>query len=574
MKKLFFVFITIFLLLNGQIISTACTNFLITKGASADGSVMISYNADSHTLFGELYFWPAMDWHEGDMLDIYEWDTGKYLGQIPQVLHTYSVVGNMNEFQVAIGETTYGGLPVLHHQKGAIMDYGSLIYIALQRSKTAREAIGVMTQLVERFGYASEGESFSIADKNEVWIFEMIGKGEGEKGAVWVARRIPDGYISGHANHARITTFPRNDSDNCIFATDVVSFARAKGLYKGEDKDFSFSDTYAPVDFEGARFCEIRVWAGFNMVSKAMNPYWNYVKGEINHDAKFADGTPNPNKYATNRMPLWIKPDRKVTLNDMTAFLADHLEGTELDMSKDLGAGPYGNPYRWRPLTWKVVPGDDADLKKMAKKFKKDTLVFCNERAAGTQQTGFTFVTQSRSWLPDHVGGVFWFGVDDPASTVYTPIYCGVSRVPQTFERGNGAMMQFSENSAFWVFNQVTNLAYTRYNVIHPEIDSLKTVLETKYQKYVTAIDMAAEQMYKIDPKTGREFITDFSVNTANALVYQWKDFYHYLFMKYMDGNIKTPNPGHLNPHVKQPGYGADWYRRIATDTNEKLLVK
>jgi dipeptidase len=577
MKRFFLLFVTIFFVFEANLTTKGCTNFLITKGASADGSVMISYNADSHVLYGELYFWPAMDWAAGSMLDVYEWDTGEYLGKIPQVAHTYSVVGNMNEFQVAIGETTFGGREELGSQKGAIMDYGSLIYIALQRSKTAREAIKVMGDLVEQFGYYSSGESFSIADKNEVWIMEMIGKGEGQKGAVWVAQRIPDGYISGHANHARIMTFPQNDPNNCIFAKDVVSFAREKGWYKGEDKDFCFSETYAPVDFHGARFCEIRVWAGFNRVSKDMKQYWDYCKGDIKHDAKFADGTPNPNKYASNRMPLWIKPDRKVTLDDMKVFLADHLEGTELDMSKDLGAGSFGNPYRWRPLTYKITKQEaagDPELLKMFKKLKKDTLEFCNERAAGTQQTGFTFVTQSRSWLPDQIGGINWFGVDDAASAVYTPIYCGVSRVPETFARGNGKIMEWSDNSAFWVFNQVTNLAYTRYNVIHPEVDSLKTAIETKYQKYTKAIDMAAESMYKTDPAAAREFITDFSVNTANNLVYQWKDFYQYLFMKYMDGNIKRVNPGHQNPHVNQPGYGPEWNRKIIKDTGEKLLVK
>jgi dipeptidase len=573
MKKLFFSLITIFFIFFGNY-TKGCTNFLITKGASADGSVMISYNADSHVLYGELYFWPAMDWPSGAMLDIYEWDTGNYLGQIPQVAHTYSVVGNMNENQVSLGETTYGGLPSLQHQKGAIVDYGSLMYIALQRSKTAREAIQIMGDLVGKYGYASEGESFSVSDKNEAWIFEMIGKGEGEKGAVWVARKVPDGYICGHANHARITTFPQNDPDNCVFSKDVISFAKTKGLYKGDDKNFSFSDTYAPVDFEGARFCEIRVWAAFNMVNKDMKQYFDYCNGDIKHDDKFADGTPNPNKYATNRMPLWIKPDRKVTLDDMAKFLADHLEGTELDMTKDVGAGPYGCPYRWRPLTWKITAGSDADLKQKFAALKKDTIEYCNERASGTQQTGFTFIAQSRAWLPDQIGGIFWFGVDDAASTVRTPIYCGVSRVPVTYERGNGAMMEFSENSAFWAFNQVANFSYTRYNVIHPEIDSLRTVIETRNQKYVKGIDMAAEQMYKTDPKTGREFITDFSVNTANALVYQWKDFYKYLFMKYMDGNIKKPNRGHLNPFVKQPGYGQDWYRRIAKDTDDKLMAK
>ncbi len=580
MKKFFaIVLISMFSIFFSE--SYACTNFLITKGASADGSVMISYNADSHLLYGELYHWPATDWADGTMLDVYEWDTGKYLGKIPQVSHTYNVTGNMNEFQVAIGETTYGGRSELHHQKGAIMDYGSLIYIALQRSKTAREAIKVMTDLAEKYGYYSEGESFSVSDKNEVWIFEMIGKGQGEKGAVWVARRIPEGYISGHANQARITTFDFqkknkwNDSKaNTFNSPDVISFARKKKWYVGNDKDFSFSDTYAPVDFGAARFCEMRVWSMFKDVKSDMAKYFDYAKGDIEHAKSFADGRKNPNGYATNRMPLWIKPDKKITLQNMLDFLRDHLEGTPLDMSKDVGAGPFELPYRWRHLTWKITSDGSKELEKLFKKYKTDTLEFCNERATATQQTGFTFVAQSRSWLPDEIGGIIWFGVDDAASTVYTPIYSASYKVPETFAVGNGKMMEWSDNSAFWTFNQVSNFAYLAYNRIHPEIDKKQHDLEKSFQNKVKAIDAGAQILYKTDKKEALDFVTDFSVNNANNLVYQWKDFYHYLFMKYMDGNVKTPNPGHLNPHLSQPGYGEVFYRRIVKDTGEKLLVK
>jgi len=554
--------------------SDACTNFLITKGASADGSVMISYNADSHLLYGELYFWPATDWPVGSMLDVYEWDTGEYLGQIPQVSHTYNVTGNMNEFQVAIGETTYGGRHELHHQKGAVMDYGSLIYIALQRSKTAKEAIKVMTDLVEKYGYYSEGETFSVSDKNEAWIFEMIGKGQGEKGAVWVARKIPDGYISGHANQARITTFPLNDSQNCIYSKDVISFAREKGWYVGDDKDFSFSDTYAPVDFGAARFCEMRVWSMFKDVNNRMDKYFNYAKGDIDHAKSFADGRKNPNGYATNRMPLWIKPDKKITLQNMFDFLRDHLEGTPLDMRKDVGAGSFELPYRWRQLTWEITSDGSRELNDLFKKYKTDTLEFCNERATATQQTGFTFVAQSRSWLPDEIGGIIWFGVDDASSTVYTPIYSSSTRIPETYAVGNGKMMEWSDNSAFWTFNQLSNFAYLAYNRIHPEIDKKQHELEMSYQNKVKAIDAGAKILYGTDKNAARDFVTDFSVSNADNLVRQWKDFYHYLFMKYMDGNVKTPNPGHLNPHLKQPGYGQDFYRRIVKDTGEKLIVK
>lgn len=555
MKKLFFI-ILIFAASAFFNKNEACTNFLITKGASADGSTMISYAADSHTLFGELYFWPAMDWAPGTMLDVYEWDTGKLLGQIPQIAHTYSVIGNMNEHQVAIGETTYGGRSELGSQTGAIMDYGSLIYIALQRSKTAREAIAVIADLMDKYGYYSSGESFSIADKDEVWIMELIGKGEGEKGAVWVARRIPDGYISGHANHARIETFPLKDKENCLYAEDVIKFARKKDWFKGDDKDFNFSETYAPVDFEGARFCEIRVWSMFKEVNNDMQQYFDYVKGNIKHDEKLADGKPNVNGYATNRMPLWIKPNRKISAQDMMNFMRDHLEGTELDMTKDLGAGAYKNPYRWRPLTWKV-----------------DGKEYCNERATGTQQTGFSFVAQSRNWLPDPIGGILWFSVDDAASTVYTPIYCGSTRVPETFAVGNGKIMEWSDNSAFWVFNQVSNFAYTRYNVIHPEIQKLQQELETKFVKLVGATDKGAQDLIKTDKELALSYITDFSVNTANNLTYKWHDFYKYLFMKYMDGNVKKPNPGQQNPHVEFPGYSEEFYKMIIKQTGDKLLV-
>ncbi len=557
MKKVFLILLlAVFMQANR---SNACTNYLVSKGASANGHTMISYAADSHLLYGELYFWPAMDWAEGTMLPIYEWDTGEYLGEIPQVAHTYSVVGNMNEYQVAIGETTFGGREELHvNQKGAIMDYGSLIYVALQRSKTAREAIKVMTDLVEKYGYYSTGESFSIADPNEVWIMEMMSKGLNEKGAIWVARKVPNGYVCGHANQARITTFPQKDKKQkeCMFSPDVISFAKEKGWYKGKDKDFSFSDTYAPVDFGGARFCEIRVWTMFNKVNPDMQKYWNYAKGEIKHEDAFADGRKNPNGYATNRMPLFIKPNRKITTQDMMDFMRDHLEGTELDMSKDAGAGAFGIPYRWRPLTWEC-----------------EGQTYCNERATATQQTGFSFIAEMRSEMPEEIGGILWFGVDDAASTVYTPMYSSMTRVPHTYAQGNGAMMTFSDDAAFWVFNQVTNFAYLRYNLIHPEIDSLQHKLEADFQRKVKNTDAYAKSLYKKDKNKAREFVTDFSVDNADALVYKWKDFYKYLFVKYMDGNVKKPNPGHLNPHLEQPGYSKDWYKHIIKETGTQFLM-
>ena len=550
------ILVFVFLLSNVQL-TNGCTNFLITKGATVDGSSMITYAADSHTLYGELYYQQAQDYPKGAMRDIYDWDTGKYLGQIPQPSHTYSVIGNMNEFQVAIGETTFGGRSELYTQSGAIMDYGSLIYVALQRAKTAREAIEVMTSLVEEYGYYSEGESFSIADPDEVWILELIGKGEGEKGAVWVAERVPDGYISGHANQARITTFPLNDPKNCMYSKDVISFAREKGWYNGTNKDFSFSDVYAPVDFEGARFCDARVWAGFNKVTSGMDKYENYAEGNVEHGGD--------NNFPTNRLPLWVKPDKKLSVQDVMSMMRDHFEGTDLDMTQDLGAGPFKLPYRWRGLTWKV-----------------DSVEYCNERAISTQQTGFSFVAQSRNWLPDPIGGILWFGVDDTYSTCYVPMYCGINKIPECFAVGNGDMLTYSETSAFWTFNFVSNFAYLRYDDMIKDIQKVQKELEDKYVTYVPVIDQAAKTL--MDSKgeeKARAFITEFSVNEANNMTARWKQLGHYLLVKYMDGNIKREKDGKfertdtgLAPAPLQPGYPEWWYKAIVNSTGDHFKVK
>ncbi len=543
----------------------ACTNYLITKGASKDGSSMITYSADSHVLYGELYHWSARIWAPGSMLDIYEWDTGEYKGKIAQVAETYNVVGNMNEYQLAIGETTYGGLKELHTQTGAVMDYGSLIYVTLQRAKNAREAIKIMTELVAEYGYASEGESFSICDPDEVWILEMIGKGEGEKGAVWVARMIPDGYVSGHANQARITTFPLKGKDvitsdkihkifnkniTTVYAKDVISFAKRKGFYpqKAKESDFSFSDTYAPLDFSACRACEIRVWTFFNTVKSGMDAYWDYATGRnIEKDEK---------GYALNRMPLWVKPDKKIDLQEVMDCMRDHLEGTELDMSKDVGAGPYECPYRWRPMSFEV------DGKK-----------YVHERTTATQQTGFSFVAQSRGWLPREIGGILWFGVDDAASSVYFPMYTSATKVPRAYEKGNGSMMKFTNEAAFWVFNQVTNFAYTRYNIIHPDIRKKQVEIETSYRDLVKETDRKAEQLIKADPQKAVAFLTKISEDTGNKLVEDWRNFYGYLFARYMDGNIKTEIPGKQNPKVEQPQLPENVRRRIVEETGDKLLA-
>lgn len=621
------VWLTLFLALGFTLGSYACTNYIITKGASVDGSVMISYSADSHVLYGELYHWEAAIWPAGSMLDVYEWDTGEYLGKIEQAPQTYNVIGNMNEYQVSIGETTYGGRSELWHQPGSIVDYGSMIYIALQRSRSAREAIKIMVELSEKYGYVSEGESFSVADANEAWIFEVIGKGKeiridadglrkeskefqktlkpmvgkvfyndhdflknleeiagknfadehgkrlieeyqkGVKGMVWVALKIPDGTVSGHANQARITTFPlANGSTSitsqnlekildpqveCAYAYDVISFARQRGYITDAvtDEKFSFSDTYAPLNFEAARFSEIRVWSMFNKVALGMDKYWEYVKGNIKFDPVTG--------YGSNRMPLWIKPQKKVSVRDMMDFMRDHLEGTELDMSKDIGAGPYGNPYRWRPLTFTV-----------------DGQTYLNERATATQQTGFSFVSQMRSWLPREIGGILWFSVDDAANSIYYPVYCSSTRAADKYARGYGNMMEFRDDAAFWVFNQVSNFVYTRYRDIHPEVRNMQDKLENFYIDFTPSVDAYALKLYENDKSKAIGFLTDYSVNTGNNLVMQWKDFYAYLFTKYMDGNIKVKDGDKKNPKVSQPGYGEQWYRYIVEKAGEKLLYK
>jgi len=562
MKKLSALLLVI--LLSGLLpeqITNACTNFLITKGASKDGSVMITYSADSHVLYGELYYWPAKNWPAGTMVDIYEWDTGKHLGKIPQKTHTYSVVGNMNQHQLSIGETTFGGRPELADST-AIIDYGTLIYFTLQRAKNAREAIYNFSQLVTDYGYASSGESFSIADANEAWILELVGKGQGKKGAIWVARRIPDGYISGHANHPRITTFPLSDGVKSItskeldkiynpevetvYAYDVIDVARRFGWFDGQDKDFSFSDIYAPLDFGGARFCEARVWSGFNMVNSQMGKYLDYAMGE----------------NLKNRMPLWIKPDNKIGLKEVMDMMRNYYQGTPMDMTKDIGTGPYGSTVRWRPMQWQV-----------------DGVKYIHERAISTQQTGFSFVAQSRSWLPDPVGGIIWFGVDDTFYTVYSPMYCGITRVPETFAVGNGDMMTFSDNAAFWIFNQVTNFAYTRTRLLIGDLQKKQSELEDKYMNETINIDKSAEALYKKSPSKAVKYLTDYSVKSGNNTVIQWKELYKFLFTKYVDGNVKEKQPvppgyKYCVPKLSQPGYGDEWNRIIVKNTGDQFREK
>ena len=544
-KRLTFAILLATVAINMDI--SACTGLLVGKKASVDGSVIISYAADSHTLYGELYHWPAKDWPAGSMVNIKEWDTGKPLGSIPQVSHTYSVVGNMNEHQLAITESTFGGRPELVDTTG-IMDYGSLIYITLQRAKTAREAIQVMTDLVKEYGYCSSGESFSIADKNEAWIMELIGKGPGNKGAVWVAIRIPDDCISAHANQSRIQQIPFNDPENCIYSPDVISFAREKGYFEGRDKGFSFAKAYCPYEFGGLRGCEARVWSFFRKYSASMDQYTDFIKGDI---------TKEP-------MPLYIKPDRLLSVQDVQNAMRDHFEGTDLDMTKDAGAGPYKVPYRWRPMNFKV-----------------DGKEYVNERAIATQQTGFVIVPQLRNWLPDAIGGVLWFGVDDADMAVFTPVYCSVIATPESYRVGNGDMMNFSWTSAFWIHNWVANMAYGKYNYMIKDIRKVQQELENGYKEMLPAIDKAAQELYEKNPDKAKEFLTWYSATTADTATERWKKLGEYLLVKYMDGNMKKEVDGHfmdngygLSEMPDFPGYDEAYYRSIVESAGERLQVK
>lgn len=538
---------TLALFIVTSISSFACTGFLIGRNASADGSTMITYAADSHVLYGELYEYPAKRYPKGAMLDIYEWDTGKYLGAIPQVSQTYKVTGNMNEFQLSISESTFGGRGELVDTTGLI-DYGSLMYITLQRARTAREAITVMTELVEKHGYYSSGESFSIADPKEVWIMEMIGKGPRNKGAVWVAVRIPDDCIAAHANQARIRTFPLEDKENCLYSHDVISFAREKGYFNGLNKDFSFADTYAPLDFGSLRGCEARVWSFYNKFVDGMDKYLPYLNGE-----------------STEAIPLYMKPNRKLTINEVKNAMRDHFQGTPFDMTKDVGAGPYAVPYRWRPMNFTV-----------------DGQTYVNERAIATQQTGFSFVAQMRSWLPNEIGGVLWFGVDDANTCVYVPLYNSITEVPHSFKVGNGDLLNFSWSSAFWINNWIANMAYHKYSYMIEDIRPLQKSLEKGFEQEQSAIDLAAMELYKKDKQSAIAFLNSYSNNKAQTTFDSWKKLGEYLMVKYIDGNVKKEKDGRFQTNEYgtvpespyQPGYNEEYYRAIVRDAGERLKVK
>ncbi len=542
----------------------ACTNFIVTRGASTDGSVMVTYAADSHALYGALYQTAAGQYKRGATLPIYEWDTHRYLGDIAQVRKTYSTVGNMNEHSLIIGETTYGGRAELADSTGR-MDYGSLIYVTLQRAKTARQAIETIAELANEYGYYSSGESFSIADTHEAWIMELIGKGikldekgnNTRKGIVWVARRIPDGYVSGHANQSRISTFPLDDKENCLYSDDVIDFAREMGYFEGEDKDFSFCDAYAPLDFWGARACEARVWSFFRTVADDMDQYTDYAMGH-NHE---------------NRMPLWVKPRTKVSPKVLFDAMRDHYEGTPMDMTTDIGAGGNALPYRWRPMSFEV-----------------DGVEYCNERATATQQTGFWFTAQARADKGDDMG-ILWFGVDDAATSCLTPIYSASTAIAAPYSQESGSMLRFSMDSAFWRFSMTTAFAYMNYSAIAPDIKTVANDWENSSLAEVETID---EQAMAMPADKAREFLTKYSVDKANALFKRWGDLYGYLMIKHVDGNLKsekgtvldylagdmTPahfvdngNNAEIPDDIKTPGYNQKWCRAVVEDNGEILKV-
>lgn len=516
----------------------ACTNFIVGKAASADGSVFCSYNADDYGLFIGLCHFPAAKHAPGTMRKIYDWDSQKYLGEIPEAPETYNVIGNINEYQVSIGETTYGGREEMVDSTGLI-DYGSLIYLALQRSKTAREAIKVMTSLTETYGYYSSGETFSICDPNEAWIMEMMGKGPGSKGVVWVAVRIPDNAICAHANQSRITTFSQYKKGDVMYSKDVIKFAREKGWYNGKDKDFSWRDTYAAADFGGRRFCDARVWAFFNHFDKNFDKYLPWVLGK---DPKAED------------MPLWIIPNKKVSLQDMQMCMRDHYENTPLAMdSTDIGGGIWQMPYRPTPLSYKV------DGKK-----------FFNERATSTQQTAFTYIAQLRSWLPREIGGILWFGNDDGNMVPYTPIYCGNTTQPECYNTPGADAVTFSDKNAFWVCNWVSNMVYPRYSQMFPTLKEVRDSLENSYFDNQKIIEQQALAMYQSSPSKAVALLNNYSNEQAQNMLAAWKDLAIHLIVKYNDMAVK-PTEGRkflrtkegLGARVKRTGIPTSFARQL-----------
>ena len=570
-----------------------CTNVIVTKGASKDGSTLVSYAADSHYLFGELYYHPAADWKAGSVLKVYDWDSGKYLGEIDQIAHTWQTVGNMNEKQVIITETTWGGREELMDRRGRI-DYGSLIYIALQRASTAREAIQVIVDLANEYGYASEGETFSIADKNEAWIMELIGKGTNlkngvnlDKGIVWVALRVPDGAICGHANQARIGAFPLNDPDNCLYAKDVISFARRKGYFDGPDEQFSFKKAYGPADFGTVRGCDARVWSAFNILSGGWFSYYDADGKAVTKDASaFLDYAMGYDLNAD--LPLFIYLREKVSVKAVADVMRDHFEGTPMDMTQDIGAGGNALPYRWRPMEYKAGNG-----------------TYLNERAIATQQTGFWMVGQARDYVPDEVGGILWFGTDDAATSYVTPIYTSISRVPECFREGNGDLLHYSPTASFWINNRIANACYKMYNIRAPHVRKKIDAFEIDQMEHKThSVDSAATVLYnqvavKLQEKASSKrevmvsrrpfsrvtrYVTDYTVKTAQDQFKKWVALEEELLVKYIDGNVKPQDEEGNFKHsefsegqpekVEWPGYTDLWKETVAREAGEVLKVK
>ena len=541
-------FILIASVMMAGVYALACTNFIVGKNASADGSVICSYNADSYGAFMWLYHYPAAKHQKGDMRQIFEWDTNKYLGEIPEAEETYNVVGNINEWQGTIGETTYGGREEMVDSTG-IIDYGSLIYIGLQRSKTAREAIAVMTSLVEKYGYYSEGETFTICDPNEAWILEMQGCGPdrsvSKERVVWVARRIPDDAICGHANQSRIGRFPLKDKENVLYSKNVIKYARAKGWFEGKDEDFSFKNAYAFPDFSGRRICDARVWSFFNHHVKGMDRYLPWALGK-DKDAE--------------DMPLWVIPEKKVSVQDIMNDMRDHYEGTPLAIdSTDIGGGIWQMPYRPTPLYYTV------DGKK-----------YFNERPTSTQQTAWTFVSQMRSWLPREVGGCFWFGNDDPNMVAYTPIYCSMTCQPECYNTPGVDELTFSDKNAYWVENWVSNMVYPRYSMLFPSLKEVRDSLQQAYFAQQPAIEAKAKEM---EPAQMQQFLNDYSVRQAQQMLIRWKQLAFYLVVKYNDMTIKPEENGlfkrskyGLGARVSRPGFPTPYARELIRQTGDRYV--
>ena len=558
MKKLLSAALAATLISFSSADALACTNMLVGKKASVNGSTMISYNADSHTLYGELYYTPAADHAPGAMRKVIEWDTNKPLGEIPQPAHTYRVVGNVNEWQVTIAESTWGGRHRLSDKNG-IIDYGSLIYIALERSKTAREAIDVMTSLVSEYGYYSSGETFSIGDPNEIWVMDLVGKGTGNTGAVWVAQRIPDDCISAHANQARIHKFPQAKKklnkkmnryevgDSCMFSADLIPFGRTLG-YEGSDADFDFAATFGDLDYSAFRGCDGRVWAFFNRYASGMERYFDFVD--------MVEGA--------EVLPLYVKPDRLLSHRDIQDALGDHFEGTPWDMTKDVGGGPFHSPYRWRPMHFEV-----------------DGVTYTHERAIGTQQTGFSFVAEMRGWLPREVGAKTWFAADDAATAIFMPIYNNILEAPLCLRVGNGDMLTFSWTSAFWMTNWVANQCYSRYEDMKVDVDRVRNKIMDRWDAETDSIDAQAVALLKNSTSDVTAFLNEYTARESNGATEAYKDLGIYLLVKYLDGNIKQEKDGEfartpygMADHPKQPKYSEEFYRAIVNQIGDKIKVK